>query len=204
MTNIEILQKAIRKACDNKNGVIYSAPLERNWSLLLATYPIIIFSHDFAKAFWGEKRTEYLYDSFDKFIQYLNKQEFTLSNQYFGIGGEGENCIIGYFEYIIKFTNRSQFYKIKSLFGDLILKNFEGYSCSGQTVENVEEALTSYFISYDVPGTPGADILVKLDENNYKRYMPKNLIIEHRGWQYHLQQMVLEKEPLKYLEKFLD
>ena len=24
-----------------------------------------------------------------------------------------------------------------------------------------------------------------------------------QGWQYHLQQMVLEKEPLKYLEKFL-
>lgn len=25
----------------------------------------------------------------------------------------------------------------------------------------------------------------------------------NKGWQYHLQQMVLEKEPLKYLEKFL-
>lgn len=24
------------------------------------------------------------------------------------------------------------------------------------------------------------------------------------GWQYHLQQMILEEEPLKYLEKFLD
>jgi hypothetical protein len=24
-----------------------------------------------------------------------------------------------------------------------------------------------------------------------------------KGWQYHLQQMVLEKEPLKYIEKFL-
>ena len=25
-----------------------------------------------------------------------------------------------------------------------------------------------------------------------------------KGWQYHLQQMVLEEEPLKYLEKFLE
>ena len=25
----------------------------------------------------------------------------------------------------------------------------------------------------------------------------------NRGWQYHLQQMVLEKDPIKYLEKFI-
>ena len=28
--------------------------------------------------------------------------------------------------------------------------------------------------------------------------------IINQGWQYHLQQMVLEPEPLKYLERFLD
>jgi len=26
---------------------------------------------------------------------------------------------------------------------------------------------------------------------------------EGKGWEFHLQQMVLDKEPLKYLEKFL-
>ena len=34
-----------------------------------------------------------------------------------------------------------------------------------------------------------------LTDSYEKYYLPK--------WQYHLQQMVLEKEPLKYLEKFL-
>ena len=36
-----------------------------------------------------------------------------------------------------------------------------------------------------------------------KRY-DMNLHYEEPIWQYHLQRMVLEKEPLKYLEKFLD
>lgn len=49
MTDKEIFEKVIDKA--KNNG--FPAPLERNWVLLLATYPMIIFSHDFAKAFWG-------------------------------------------------------------------------------------------------------------------------------------------------------
>ena len=28
--------------------------------------------------------------------------------------------------------------------------------------------------------------------------------LPNKGWQYHLQQMVLEEEPLKYLERFLE
>jgi len=28
-------------------------------------------------------------------------------------------------------------------------------------------------------------------------------IVSHKGWQYHLQQMVLEEDPIKYLERFL-
>ena len=52
MTNTEILLNAIEKAKDNG----YPAPLERNLSLLMATYPLLIFSHDFAKSFWyGEE-----------------------------------------------------------------------------------------------------------------------------------------------------
>lgn len=30
----------------------------------------------------------------------------------------------------------------------------------------------------------------------------KGYLVREEGWKYHLQQMVLEKEPLKYLEKF--
>lgn len=57
MTNEQILKKAIEKA--NKNG--YKA---KGWEFQLdsidallksKTYFILIFSHDFAKAFWGEE-----------------------------------------------------------------------------------------------------------------------------------------------------
>lgn len=36
----------------------------------------------------------------------------------------------------------------------------------------------------------------------YKGYDDKGCYMQHE-WEYHLQQMVLEEEPLKYLEKFL-
>lgn len=35
------------------------------------------------------------------------------------------------------------------------------------------------------------------------RLNPECKIYKHYGWQYHLQQLVLESEPLKYIEKFL-
>jgi len=109
MTNKEILEKALRKACDNSYGIIYTAPLERNWSLLLATYPIIIFSHEFAKAFWGK----YPHSFYSHSMQGHN---------------DGDICDCG------------------------------------------EE-----------------------QSGDWTKYC----------WQYHLQQMIIEKEPLKYLEKFL-
>lgn len=34
-------------------------------------------------------------------------------------------------------------------------------------------------------------------------FYPDSGLCSNQYWQYHLQQMVLEKEPLKYLEKFL-
>jgi len=38
-----------------------------------------------------------------------------------------------------------------------------------------------------------------------KAFWKKDLIMDVPGsWQYHLQQMVVEKEPLKYIEKFLN
>jgi len=66
MTNQEILKKAIEKAV--KNGYKFKE-LDKNW-LVMATFAldkkygwrdlaeikeVIIFSHDFAKAFWGKE-----------------------------------------------------------------------------------------------------------------------------------------------------
>lgn len=99
MTNSEILIKACQKA--EKNG--WPGLLSPNESLLMATYPIIIFNHDFAKAFW-------------------------ISNE-----KVCPNC-------------------------------YNNHSCEVCRTDG-------FYIDY---------------------------------WQYHLQQMVLETEPLKYLEKFLE
>jgi len=115
MTNKQILEKAIDKAVENG----YSSTIE--WGLIKKmlgieyllkridfdkpVYYSIIFSHDFAKAFWGEKvnRT-------------ITERDFNLKT-----GKEGKGCI----------------------------------------------------------ASPISE------------------------WQYHLQQMVLEKEPIKYIRKFL-
>lgn len=40
----------------------------------------------------------------------------------------------------------------------------------------------------------------KIDFKSWDNFRPRMLY----SWQYHLQQMILEKEPLKYLEKFLE
>ena len=59
--------------------------------------------------------------------------------------------------------------------------------------------------SYD----PDWDILRIIFQHDFaKAFFGKELIDNDRGghyqaWQYHLQQMVLEEEPLKYLEQFL-
>lgn len=117
MTNTEILLNAIEKAKDNG----YPAPLERNISLLMATYPMLIFSHDFAKAFWGELKIECIHC----------KKQFNTTDDFLSESHAIE-------------CRRKHFY-----------------------------------------GNP--------------TYNPISL-----GWQYHLQQMVLEKEPLKYLSRFLN
>ena len=48
---------------------------------------------------------------------------------------------------------------------------------------------------------------IVLTDEWYKLYEPEDeyvaVCFKGEVWQYHLQQMVLEKEPLKYLEKFL-
>jgi len=73
MTKEEILKKAIRKAAGNMPMPRF---IERDieTSLREDTYFAIIFSHDFAKAFWGEKKCYWLkggYDNYDKEIEDL-------------------------------------------------------------------------------------------------------------------------------------
>lgn len=64
MTNEEILKKAIEKAVGNGYkfvGLPESIHWSKgDWTLILANdgYYIDIFSHSFAKAFWGEERVD--------------------------------------------------------------------------------------------------------------------------------------------------
>lgn len=120
MTNEQILKKAIKKAVkngfnfakflNNKKHTLIGASLglsettKEQWQILIEYKELIIFSHDFARAFWGK---DY------KYFKLWNKK------------GETKKC----------------------------------------------------------------KILNKLDMK--------------RDWQYHLQQMVLEEDPIKYLEKFI-
>ena len=113
MNNKQILTKAICKARGYPYGCIVFPDIFKD-----KRYYSLIFSHDFARAFWGEEI----------------------------IGNDGSN----YNDYL---------------------------RCSLEAGMTEEEAKADW----------------EIDEQCFT--IPK--------WQYHLQQMVLEKEPLKYLEKFL-
>jgi len=117
MTDKEILQKAIEKA--KKNGFVLGKIWILNENESWIDYKEkIIFSHDFAKAFWGEEEVD----------------------EY------GRTC-----------KESWKFYKNDDFFEDF----------------------------YDFEIDWGFDIPVK------------------EAWEHHLQQMVIEENPLKYLEKFL-
>ena len=72
------------------------------------------------------------------------------------------------------------------------------------------EEITKYYQIY-IFNHDFAKAFWKVDANKIK-WDPGNAYADHNGyvygenieeWVYHLQQMVLEKEPLKYIEKFL-
>jgi hypothetical protein len=113
MSNADVLQKAVEMAGKNGYPRPDDAPLS-SWKRSINSGQAyrIIFSHDFAKAFWGEKRYEHV-----------------------GCGGVLD-----------------------------VLKEIKCPKCG-----HVEPPLKGY-----------------------------------DGWQFHLQQMVISDDPLKYLEKFLD
>ena len=159
MTNKEILKKAVEKAIEGKWLEIkelkkaYFTEDEDNFQIhYIAHYgeytfenfnPYkLIFSHDFAKAFWGDE--------------------------------EGENEI----DFIHVKPKGDSSFTSKMLNQDF-LKHFS------------EEKLK-----------------LLLDKKSHKfgehTYLGAITYYKHKeGWQYHLQQMVLEKEPLKYIERFL-
>lgn len=57
MNNEQILKQAIEKAV--KNGFTW----DKIWSFEYPDYYALIFSHSFAKAFWGEETITYFEDS---------------------------------------------------------------------------------------------------------------------------------------------
>jgi len=73
MTDEQILKKAIEKAIEGGFKVDYNAIIikSRQMGMTIGTkfaFDIIIFSHDFAKAFWGEKKLLWKIDNCDNRI----------------------------------------------------------------------------------------------------------------------------------------
>jgi hypothetical protein len=128
MTDTEILKKAIEKAVKNgwkgapTNSDPFSGkkikPFDKNYSVSTHFAPMWIFSHDFAKAFWGEEDV-------------------------------CDDC------------------------GENANKNYEGGVCRNCNKDS------------------------SFDSNGFGDMSSSPV------WQYHLQQMVLEENPIKYLAKFL-
>lgn len=161
MTNKEILEKCIEKVVQNgyrKPGVTIhfykelekTCEREAHWYIETHSYFQVIFSHEFAEAFWGKET-------------YYNKkpnQIYLYQEWYSPKGIMGKSLNLTEKEFIKKF-NRRELNKIQKNNGGVIGK-YEDWSCS-----------------------------------NYWDRCKKE------GWRYHLQRMILEKEPLKYLRKFL-
>lgn len=150
MDDEQILEKAIEKAEKNgwkegKNQLLY----QKNYGGKLPL--ILIYSHDFAKAFWGEEGYPIKVDDL-KHEWYLKETRHgTVDTKVYG-------CKVGCCD-VVKINN----------------------------------------------------IVYYHDENDFETEQPWNISLimsEHKikynqGWQYHLQQMVLETEPIKYLGRFI-
>lgn len=68
MTNTEILTKAIRKAINN--GFVFGTEPFIKEEIKYKTYYYVIFSHDFAKAFWYHK-----HDSLCKKFKFCGEED---------------------------------------------------------------------------------------------------------------------------------
>ena len=61
MTNEQILKKAIEKAIKNNPNIFYWIEYWEDYTkdIIGKEYYVLIFSHDFAKAFWGKEPAEH-------------------------------------------------------------------------------------------------------------------------------------------------
>ncbi len=152
MTNKQILKAVIEKAY--KNGWGKGVDSQRlDWVIAhdvrfmeYQYWYSIIFSHDFAKAFWGGGSYRY----FVRDNPWRNRKHYII------IAGRGAKQEVSKEEY------------------DKNIKQSE------------QDSLDAF-------------------SNNLRRsYKTYSKDVKEYSWQYHLQQMVLETEPLKYLEKFLE
>ena len=177
MTNNQIFVKAIKKAV--KNGYVHSvfdkwtdkANARRLTLMAIDINPkayngySVIFSHRFAKAFWGEKGLIKSVIEYDKQIPWIKVKDKELGIYY-------------------KDKNHNKFLKEKHS-AHLIYKKPNGKYYTKRcydTETTLEEICLGTLEEYPLASDYG--------------YWSK-------GWQYNLQQMVLEKDPIKYLEKFL-
>ncbi len=146
MTDKEILQKAILKAKENSsmsNAELNLMSVASEIDFWDNKYHTLIFSHDFAKAFWGEEN-----------FHWSLSDEFYVDNE-------------------IVANNVAELQSSK-------------YQLSDKELKNLEERNEGWFDT-------------AIGDYVYRR----NICGVNKDWKFHLSKMVLEKEPLKYLEKFL-
>jgi len=77
MTNKQILKKAIEKASGKEPYEMFDKDIER--AIKEDCYYSIIFSHDFAKAFWGEGKVTNNYE--DGFTWQYHLQQMVLEKE---------------------------------------------------------------------------------------------------------------------------
>ena len=174
MTDKEILKKAIEKAEKNTDEKFYYFTHDKAkgifWSQLgeklikSNNHWKVIFSHDFAKAFWGEKGLIKSIIEYDLEVPWIKVIDKELGIYY-------------------RDANHKKFLKEKSS-AHMIFKKDGKYVCkmSNPYGFHFEEIELGTWEEYPIASDYG--------------YWCS-------GWEFHLREMVLEKEPLKYLEKFL-
>lgn len=170
MTNQEILFKVIWKAGGN-SGVYKKKYRFSPWEYCmkeiimgLAPYEPLIFSHDFAKAFWGEKGIIKSVIEYDNEIPWEKVEDKELGVYY-------------------KDKNHEKFLKEKHS-AHMIFKKNNKYVCK--------------------QGNDNMEWFEEIELGSWEEYpLAFDYGYWSEGWQCYLEQMVLEKEPLKYLEKFL-
>jgi len=81
MTNEEILKKAIKKAINNgwKEGKWWLkefGDIDNINQVPLSEIHFLLFKHNFAKTFWGEKESEYKMKNWDDKEHYYNQKDW--------------------------------------------------------------------------------------------------------------------------------